>query len=481
MLVSWCLSDKIGADMSGIGLQQNLSLGQTLSPQMQQSLHFLQAPVLELRSLIQQEIEANPLLEENTPEPETSEEEDWEAEAEAEREQNERDDWREYFTQSRESHQSQEDAQAKRQFFFDSQVKSESLSDHLIGQLILTNTTEPILKAGEEIIGDLNEDGFLTVDVQDIAASIRLDVDVVMKALHLVQSFHPAGVGARDLRESLLIQLERRGKDPDSLEARLVSHDLDRLARKRFQELARDHKVTQERVKEAGHYIAQLQPRPGAAFSPDEPQNVIQPEAAFVKDDLGNWNVILNNDSLPHLRISDTYKDLLGQESKDRGLKDYLKDRIRAGKFLIKCLHQRQQTIENILQEIIKRQAPYLDHGTAHLKPMTMSQVADAIGVHETTVSRAVASKYVQTPHGVLPMKFFFTSGYMTAEGQTLSNTSIKDAIADLIAKESPLKPLSDSEIVDILKDKGVDLARRTVAKYRSELNILPSNLRREH
>jgi len=467
--------------MSGIGLQQNLSLGQTLSPQMQQSLHFLQAPVLELRSLIQQEIEANPLLEENTPEPETTEEEEWESEAEAEREQNERDDWREYFTQSRESHQSQEDAQAKRQFFFDSQIKSESLSDHLIGQLILTNTTEPILKAGEEIIGDLNEDGFLTVDVQEIAAAIRLDVDVVMKALRLVQSFHPAGVGARDLRESLMIQLERRGKDSDSLEARLVSHDLDRLARKRFQELARDHKVSQERVREAGHYIAQLQPRPGAAFSPDEPQNVVQPEAAFFKDDLGNWTVILNNDSLPHLRISDTYKDLLGQESKDRGLKDYLKDRIRAGKFLIKCLHQRQQTIENILQEIIKRQAPYLDHGTAHLKPMTMSQVADAIGVHETTVSRAVASKYVQTPHGVLPMKFFFTSGYMTAEGQTLSNTSIKDAIADLIAKESPLKPLSDSEIVDILKDKGVDLARRTVAKYRSELNILPSNLRREH
>lgn len=481
MLVSSCPPDKIGADMSDIGLQQNLSLGQTLSPQMQQSLHFLQAPVLELRSLIQQEIEANPLLEENVPEPETTEEEDWEAEAEAEREQNERDDWREYFTQSRESHQSQEDAQAKRQFFFDSQVKSESLSDHLIGQLMLTNTSEAILKAGEEIIGDLNEDGFLTVDVREIAASIRLDIDVVMNALRLVQSFHPAGVGARDLRESLLIQLERRGKDPESLEARLVSHDLDRLARKRYQELARDHKVSQERVREAGHYIAQLQPRPGAAFSPDEPQNVIQPEAAFVKDDLGNWTAILNNDSLPHLRISDTYKDLLGQESKDRGLKDYLKDRIRAGKFLIKCLHQRQQTIENILQEIIKRQAPYLDHGTAHLKPMTMSQVADAIGVHETTVSRAVAGKYVQTPHGVLPMKFFFTSGYMTAEGQTLSNTSIKDAIADLIAKESPLKPLSDSEIVDILKDKGVDLARRTVAKYRSELNILPSNLRREH
>lgn len=465
--------------MSGIGLQQNLSLGQALSPQMQQSLHFLQAPVLELRSLIQQEIETNPLLEESTPEPEASDEEEWDAEDE--RKQDEQDEWRDYFTQNRESRQSQDEAQARRQFFFDSQVKSESLSDHLIGQLILTNTSEPILKAAEEIIGDLNDDGFLTVDVQEIAGSVRLDVDVVMKALHLVQSFHPAGIGARDLRESLLLQLEKRGKDLETLEARLVSHDLDRLARKRFQELARDYKVTQDRVREAAQYIAQLQPRPGAAYSPDEPQNVVQPEAAFVKDDDGHWIVILNNDSMPNLRINDTYKDLLGQESRDRSLKDYLKDRIRAGKFLIKCLHQRQQTIENILREITKRQGDYLDHGTAHLKPMTMSQVADAIGVHETTVSRAVASKYVQTPHGVVPMKFFFTSGYVTSEGQTLSNTSIKDAISELIGKENPLQPLSDSEIVDILKDKGVDLARRTVAKYRSELNILPSNLRREH
>jgi RNA polymerase sigma-54 factor len=465
--------------MSGIGLQQNLSLGQTLSPQMQQSLHFLQAPVLELRSLIQQEIEANPLLEESTPEPEASEEEEWDAEEE--RKQNEQDDWRDYFSQTRENRQSQDDAQARRQFFFDSQIKSESLSDHLIGQLVLTNTSESILKAAEEIIGDLNDDGFLTVDIQDIAASVRLDVDVVMKALRLVQTFHPAGVGARDLRECLMIQLEKRGKDDESLEARLVSHDLDRMARKRHQELARDYKVTQERIREAAHCISQLQPRPGAAFSPDEPQNVVQPEAAFFKDDDGRWLVVLNNDSMPNLRINDTYKDLLGQESKDHSLKDYLKDRIRAGKFLIKCLHQRQQTIENILQEIIKRQSDYLEHGTAHLKPMTMSQVADAIGVHETTVSRAVASKYVQTPHGVLPMKFFFTSGYVTSEGQTLSNTSIKDAISELIGKENPLQPLSDSEIVEILKDKGVDLARRTVAKYRSELNILPSNLRREH
>jgi RNA polymerase sigma-54 factor len=258
----------------------------------------------------------------------------------------------------------------------------------------------------------------------------------------------------------------------------LVSHDLDRLGRKRYQELARDYKVPLDRIREAAHLIAQLNPRPGAAFSPDEPQNIVQAEAAIVRSHDG-WDVVLHNDAIPRIRINDTYKDLLGHESKDTGLKDYLREHIRSAKFLIKCLQQRQQTIENILREIIRRQSDYLEHGNAHLKPMTMSQVAEAIGVHETTVSRAVAGKYVQTPHGVVPMKFFFTSGYKTADGDSLSNTSIKDAIAELISREDPANPLSDAEIVTILKERGIDLARRTVAKYRSELNILPSNLRR--
>jgi RNA polymerase sigma-54 factor len=464
--------------MSGIGLQQNISLGQTLSPQMQQSLHFLQAPVLELRSLIQQEIQTNPLLEENPTETEPAEDEEWDAEQSRKQEQAE--DWRDYFTQNRESRQSSEDAQAKRQFFFDSQIKSESLADHLIGQLILATSSEGLLKAGEEIIGNLNDDGFLMTPIEDIASATGLDLDLTLQALALVQSFHPAGVGARDLPESLCLQLLRRGKEDDALECKLARHDLDRLARKRYQELARDYKVSQDRIREAAHCIAQLNPRPGSAFAPDQPHNIVQAEAAFIQDEDG-WDVILHNDSVPRIRINDTYKDLLGHESRDTGLKDYLRDRIRSGKFLIKCLQQRQQTIENILREIIRRQSEYLYRGNAYLKPMTMSQVADAIGVHETTVSRAVAGKYVQTPHGVVPMKFFFTSGYKTAEGESMSNTSIKDAIAELIAREEATQPLSDAEIVSILKDRGIDLARRTVAKYRAELNILPSNLRREH
>lgn len=472
--------------MSGIGLQQNISLGQTLSPQMQQSLHFLQAPLMELQSILQQEIQTNPLLEEEPPSSESEDSakdpENWEDEApdsdtSATSPLNE---WRDYFTQNRPSRSSSDDdAQARRQFFFDSQNQTESLADHLIGQLILSTQNENLLKAGEEIIGNLNDDGFLTASIEEISASTGLPIETCLHALHLVQSFHPAGVAARDLSECLRLQLIRRGKAEESLECQIVTRDLERLARKRYQELARDYKVPQDRIREAAHFIAQLNPRPGAAFAPDQPQNIVRPEATFIRTADG-WDVVLHNDALPRLRINETYKDLLGQESRDPGLKDYLRDHIRSGKFLIKCLQQRQQTIENILKEIIRRQTDFLEYGKAHLKPMTMSQVAEAIGVHETTVSRAVAGKYVQTPHGVLPMKFFFTSGYQTAEGESLSNTSIKDAIADLVSREDPAHPLSDAEIVSILKERGVELARRTVAKYRSELNILPSNLRRQ-
>jgi RNA polymerase sigma-54 factor len=188
----------------------------------------------------------------------------------------------------------------------------------------------------------------------------------------------------------------------------------------------------------------------------------------------------MNHDPVPRLRINDTYKDLLGQSARDQNLRDYLKNKIRSGKFLIKCLHQRQETIENILKEVVKQQVDFLENGVSHLKPLTMNQVAQVVGVHETTVSRAIAGKYVQTPWGVLPIKFFFTSGYQTSGGETLANTSIKDAIADLVSREDRKAPLSDSDIVKILSERGIDLARRTVAKYRAELKILPSNLRRE-
>jgi len=461
--------------MAGFGLQQNISLSQTLSPQMQQSLHFLQAPIMELKSLLQQEMQTNPVLEEKITEPEQDEDDEWASEVADIQQQGE--EWKEYFAQTNRSGFSTEEAQKKRDFLFESMIEQESLTDHLISQLLLITSSEAIQKAGEEIIGSLDHDGFFKSSLEEIQISTGVSASSVKAALELIQTFHPPGIAARDLGEALLIQLRQRGRG-EGLEAQLVSEELDRMGRKRYAELARKYKVAIDRITEAATYIGQLQPRPGAAFSPDEVQNVVQPEASFVRIH-DKWTVSLNEDPVPRLKISDTYKDLLGQSLSDKSLKEYLRERIKTGKFLIKCLHQRQQTIENILKEVAKRQTEFLDHGTSQLKPLTMSQIADAVGVHETTVSRAVANKYIQTPWGVLPMKYFFTSGYKTSEGESMSNTSIKESIADLVSREDSNKPLSDSDIVGVLKDRGIDLARRTVAKYRAELNILPSNLRR--
>ncbi len=468
--------------MSGMSLQQNLSLGQTLSPQMQQSLQFLQAPVLELQTLIQQELQINPVLEEAGAESEhesdSAEAEDWDQQLEQLRKRDE--EWREYFSQNNSTSTPYDpEAAERRQFLFDSQVEAPKLSDHLQQQLNVATSHPDTLRAGQEIIGNLDENGYLQVPLIEIAQAAHVDYTIAQRALALIQSFDPIGVAAADLRDCLLIQLRRLGKERE-VEMAVVSQYFSDLGRRKHQEIAKALKIPLERVQQAADFISTLQPRPGSTFSSDLRQNVVQAELAIERDTDGNWIVIMNDDPVPRLRISDTYKDLLASgNGHDPSIKDYLKDRIRSGKFLIKCLHQRQQTIQNIANEIVKRQTAFFEHGTSHLKPLTMSQVADVVGVHETTVSRALANKYVQTPHGLFELKYFFTPGYQTASGEVMSNTSVKDSIAELVNRESAHKPLSDQEMVKILSERGIPLARRTVAKYRAELNILPSNLRK--
>ena len=296
--------------------------------------------------------------------------------------------------------------------------------------------------------------------------------------LDLVQTFHPVGVGARDLKDCLLIQLRRLGKQ-DSLEYQIVSEFLEDLGRRRFPEVARRLGVPVEQVQKAANFISTLDPKPGQIFSP-EPNSYVLPDVSV--DKIGDdYFVTLNGDQIPHLRISKTYKELMTQGSNGTDVRDYIREKIRSGKFLIKSIHQRQQTILNIANEIVKRQREFLESGTAFLKPMTMVQIAETVGVHETTVSRAISGKYMATPQGVFEMKYFFTPGYRTTDGAALSNTSVKEAIADLVRGEQARNPLSDKEIVEILSDRGIPIARRTVAKYRAELNILPSNLRKQY
>ncbi len=471
--------------MAGPGMfqSQNLSLQQVLAPQLQQSLLILQAPLLELRNLVQQEMETNPVLEELA---EPTEEERKESDAEPEDDFKEEfnqlakldDEWRDYMAQtSSYSGRSQEDEE-KRQYFFDSIATQETLQQHLVSQLNQTALNTDDRKTAELIIGNIDDNGFLQTTPEEMSLNTGIAKEDFELMLTLIQGFYPPGVGARDLRECLLIQLKREGRQ-GGLEYRIISDHMEDLGKRRFPEIARRMGITVEQVQKAANNIARLDPRPGQVFS-EAPQNYVLPDVTVEKIQ-GQYQIILNGEQIPHLRISNTYKDIMSQDGSGGEVKDYIRDKIRSGKFLIKSIHQRQQTISNIAHQIVARQREFLDKGTAYLKPMTMVQIAEAVGVHETTVSRAISGKYISTPQGIFEMKYFFTPGYKTSSGVSMSNTSVKEAIQDLVKSEPGSAPLSDKEIVEILGKRGIPIARRTVAKYRTELNILPSNMRRKY
>jgi len=468
---------------------QSLALQQVLSPQLQQSLLVLQTPLLELRNLVQQEMETNPVLEELPDEPGPDSQDEGESsgddnfENEFEKLASLDEEWRDYMAQSASSgadgFRSSGEAKDKRQFFFDSIAVQETLQQNLLGQLNQTALNASDRKAAELIVGNIDDKGFLQSAPEEMALNSGIPQEDFEKMLALIQGFHPPGVGARDLRECLLIQLRREGKE-NSLEYKIVSEHMEDLGRRRFPEIARRMGISVEDVQKAADNIGRLNPRPGQVFAA-APQNYVLPDVTVEKVD-GEYQITLNDEQIPHLRISNLYKDIIASGNTQSGeVKDYIRDKIRSGKFLIRSIHQRQQTIANIAQQIVARQRDFLEHGPSHLKPMTMKEVADAVGVHETTVSRAVSGKYMATPQGIFEMKYFFTPGYQTAGGESLSNTSVKEAILDLVKREDGNQPLSDNEIVEILSERGIPIARRTVAKYRSELNILPSHMRRKY
>jgi RNA polymerase sigma-54 factor len=473
----------------GMQQRQSLALQQVLSPQLQQSLLILQTPLLELRNLVRQEMETNPVLEELPEELGANDRADAEASPdetfkdEFEKLASLDEEWRDYMAQSAsysfDGQRGSKEGDEKRQFLFDSIPVQETLQQNLIAQLNQTVLSADDREAAELIIGNIDDDGFLRSTPEEMALNSGIPQADFEKMLALIQTFYPAGVGARDLRECLLIQLRRQGKE-HSIEYRIVSEHMDDLGRHRFPEIARRMAITVENVQKAADNIARLNPRPGQVFAA-APQNYVLPDVVVEKVD-GEYQISLNNEQIPHLRISNLYKDIVASGvSQTSEVKDYVRDKIRSGKFLIRSIHQRQQTILNIAQQIVARQQDFLEHGASHLKPMTMAEVADAVGVHETTVSRAVSGKYMATPQGVFEMKYFFTGGYRTASGESLSNTSVKQAILDLVKHESGIAPLSDHEIVELLSERGIPIARRTVAKYRTELNLLPSHMRRKY
>ena len=499
-------------------LSQRMSLSQVLAPQLQQSLALLQAATLELRTLVEQELSQNPLLEE-IPAPDTDQTEgktddsseegpaasldpaeppadtqvDNQSEAPAEKEGSERQhdfqaefeklvqedqQWRDVFSASNGPVRQSEEAEEKRQFMFESLTSTTSLQEDMLEQVRTSDLAEADWPLAELIIGNIDERGYCRVQMADLASLTGQKAEKLVEVLKVIQTFQPAGIAARDIRECLMLQLERRGKK-ESLEYQVVSEHMEALLKRRLPEIARGCGVEVDEIQDVLEEIGKLEPQPGRQFLPDENRYIV-PEV-FVTRVGDDFVVSTNEEHIPHLRISNAYKDLMARGDAGSEVREYIREKIRAGKFLIKSIHQRQQTITNIAKEIVKRQWDFMDKGVAFLKPLTMVQVAEVVGVHETTVSRAVSGKYVQTPQGTFDMKYFFTSGLQTDDGAGVSNTSVKDMISDIFKAENTGKPLSDQEVVKMLKEKGIILARRTVAKYRGELNIMPSNLRKQY
>jgi len=484
--------------MSGPGLNQSFHQRQSqqlvLAPQMRQSLKILQVAALDLRAAVQEELQSNPTLEELPMDDVSLEKEARSGDDNATPTDDPREelnfskdfqvlekigqDWRDHLSDAGGVRQTTSEEDERRQHFYESLTTEISLQEHLMGQAELAGCPPPVLAALRFLVGSLDDRGYLTATLPDLALLAELSLATMQEAAKLLQTFEPAGIGADNLAHCLLIQLAQKGREK-SVAARIIRDHFELLVRRRIPDLARRTGLGPEVIQQAIEEIGTLDPAPGRRFAADA-NRVVVPDVT-VEADNGEWRIILNPDYIPRLRLSNTYKELIakGRLSKTEG--DYLREKLRAGKFIINAIEQRQRTIERITREIIKHQGEFFAEGVAKLKPLTMTQIADIIGVHETTVSRALANKYMQTPHGVFAMKYFFTSGYQSDAGAAVANTSVKEMIADLIAAEDPGQPRSDQEIVGLLEAKGLKIARRTVAKYREELGLLPSNLRRRY
>ncbi len=465
--------------MPSTGLHQNLSQQQVLSPQMRQSLEILQANTMELSQLLSQAAEMNPTLEISEDSDQLDEILPEDAETDYENLSEFDDYWREDQILTHGSRQHTSDDEERREYLYNSIVAPKTLQQHLIEQLNHAAVDDEKYIAAEYLIGNINDTGFFDDNIEDIAARSPFKLKDIRSAQSLVQGFDPPGVGTENLAESLLIQLQLRGMG-GSLESRIVDEHLNDLARHKFGEIARALGVSQEAIIAAAEYISTLNPDPGAAFDATSNPHV-SADLELRKDAQGNYYAHLTGDHLPKLQISNHYKDLLAKLSSDPKARKYLRDNIHEGRQLIHALSQRQETLLKIGTELAQRQPDFITHGLTKLRPMTMQDMAETIGVHAATISRAVSGKYILTPHGLMELRTFFSSGYTTKQGTEISNTGVREAIQQLVSQENSTKPLSDTAIEKQLKAKGIKVARRTIAKYRDQLGILPSHLRKKH
>jgi len=483
------------------GLSQSTQLKQELkiNPRLYQAMDLLYMPLLDLQQHLKQELLNNPFLDMVEPEEdeEESEEEETTEEPQAAEEKTTNDeiDWEEILLDGFDAGGRREEHE-DREYYEPVTVDTRDLSDHLIDQITLLDLSPRQALLADEFIGNINEDGYLACAIEDILTTVN---DTVIKAaealerdtedlpvytstevdemLRTIQSLDPPGVGARDLRECLMLQLREAGLE-QSVPFRLVRDCFDELINHRWSEISKRFGISPSDVQKAADEIKKLDPKPGLVYS-DASDNYIIPDLIVEKID-GKYHVFLNDANLPRLKLSRAYQEIARDKKKFEGeSKEFISNKLNSANWMIQAIEQRRQTMLKVMNYIVDRQRDFFEKGVQHLKPLTLREVAEVINMHESTVSRVTNEKFVQTPRGVLPLKFFFSSGLSTTAGEDVSARGIKAQIEKLVSDEDPKHPLTDQAIVNILKESGVQIARRTVAKYRDQLGVLSARMRK--
>ena len=473
-------------------LRQQLKLTQQLimTPQLQMAIKLLQLSRLELLDTIRQELEENPTLEEDvqevTPEEQPAEQsEDLPADPPSSKEvtieEKIRDDidWNNYIDEYNSSGRVHFETERRDAPNFESFVtRKESLREHLLWQLLMTSPTREEEKIGNLIAGNIDKDGYLDVPVEDLANESGATTDKVEQILSLMQTFDPIGVCARNLSECLLIQAKYFDLD-DTIVIEIITNHLNHLENKNYKAICKILKSNIEDIISAVNVIIGLDPRPGLQFLDEEPQYITPDIYVYKLDD--NFVIMLNDDGMPKLRVNPFYKSAVknGKKIPDN-VKDYVLEKMRSATWLIRSIHQRQKTIYKVMESILKFQHVFFDKGIQHLKPMVLRDVAEDIEMHESTISRVTTNKFVHTPRGIFELKYFFNSSIRSVEGDSLASASVQEKIRLIIDSENPQRPYSDDKISKLLKEDNINIARRTVAKYREIMKVLPSSKRKQ-
>lgn len=473
-------------------MNQKLSLKQTaelrMTPQLQQAIKLLQLSRLELENAIRKEIEENPVLEEVSDTPTESAETSKKVEGAESSEvvsapdldprKQEEFDWESYVDNQQRPKAPAGGGEFDEIMNYENMISTQqNLHDYLMWQLSLFGFNEEEAVIATILVNYVDEDGYIKTPFDQIAQEEGVSVQDLEEILPFIQEFDPPGVGARNLQECLLIQAKHIEEDTNDLRELITNHIKD-LEKKHYDKIAKAMGHPIEDVIEMCKIIYDMDPKPGRAYTPPE-THYVTPDVYIYQ--VGDEFVIsLNEDGLPRLRVSNLYKNILSEKESNNVTQDYIKDKLKSAVWLIKSIHQRQRTIYRVTESIVKHQREFFEKGPAFIRPMILRDIANDVGLHESTISRVTTNKYVHTPQGIFELKYFFNSGVSKTDGDSLASESVKLKIKQMIAEENPKKPLSDQEIVSRLKAEGIVIARRTVAKYRDALGVLPSSRRKK-